>query len=87
MDYDKDILYAIHKIKNNQLKKGDKVKIDIEKYRWQKDAGSITDTFWKFLEDNKDTTFTIFPRNKNGILWGVEEDTRWSLYCDYLIKV
>jgi len=71
----------------NKLQEGNKVKIDIEKYRPQKDSGSITDTFWKFLEDNKDTVFTIFARNKYGIMWGIEEDARWSLYSDFLIKV
>lgn len=92
MDANKEaeILQALKsspKIKNDNLRKGDKVKIDIEKYRYQKDAGSITEIFWKFLEDNKDTIFTIFPRNKNNVLWGIEEDTRWSLYADFLIKI
>jgi hypothetical protein len=72
---------------SNKLKQGDKVKIDVEKYRWQKDANTLTDTFWKFLEDNRDTVFTIFPRNKNGVMWGLEEDTRWSMFVDYLIKI
>jgi hypothetical protein len=71
----------------NQLKEGDKVKIDIEKYRWQREQGSLTDAFWQFLEDNKETIFTLFARNKYGIIWGIEEDTRWSLYGDFLIKV
>ena len=85
-----EILDSIHfpplKIKNN-LKAGDKIKIDIEKYRWQREQGSLTDTFWQFLEDNKETIFTLFARNKYGIIWGIEEDTRWSLYGDFLIKV
>jgi len=71
----------------NKLKEGDKVKIDIEKYRWQRDANTLTDIFWKFLEDNKDTVFTLISRNKLNVLWGIEEDSRWLLYNDYLIKV
>lgn len=88
-DYENEILDAIHfppKI-TNVLKEGDKVKIDIEKYRWQKNAGSITDIFWDFLEKNQNTIFTLVAHNKWGVMWGLEEDSRWLLYADYLIKV
>jgi len=71
----------------NDLKAGDKVKIDIEKYRWQKDAGSITEVFWKFMEDNKDKVFHIVKHNKMNVLWGIQEDPRWLFYGDFLIKV
>jgi len=70
-----------------QLSPGDKVKIDVEKYRWQRE--SLTDVFWKFMEDNKDTVFTLVEHMKNSknVLWGIKEDPRWLLYNDYLIKV
>ena len=70
-----------------QLNPGDKVKIDIEKYRWQKD--SLTEVFWKFMEDNKDRIFTLVEHRKNSdnVLWEIKEDPRWLLYNDYLNKV
>jgi hypothetical protein len=89
-NYENEILDAIHfpplRIQN-KLKAGDKVKIDIEKYRPQKESGSITDVFWKFLENNKDSIFTLVAHNKWGIMWGIEEDSRWLLYYDFLTKV
>lgn len=74
------------KIKNKLLP-GDKVKINIAKYEWQKD--SLTDVFWKFLEDNKNTIFTLVEHRKGteNVLWEIEEDPRWLLYADYLTKV
>ena len=86
--YENEILDAIHfppKIKNDKLKAGDKVRINIEAMRWQKD--SYTPEFWEWLENNQDTIFTLIAHNKYGILWGIEEDKRWLLYADYLIKV
>ena len=71
----------------NKLHEGDKVKIDIEQYRPQKDSKSITEVFWKFMEDNKDTVFTLVKHNKLNVLWGIKEDPRWLLYGDFLIRV
>lgn len=69
----------------NQLKAGDKVKIDIEKYQWKK--GSYTPFFLQWLEDNKDTIFTLVVHKKNSVMWGLEEDSRWLIYNDDLIKI
>jgi hypothetical protein len=69
----------------NKLKEGDKVKIDIEKFQWKKD--SYTPIFLQWLEDNRDTIFTVMKRGKNDIMWAIEEDSKWLLYCDDLIKV
>lgn len=69
----------------SKFKEGDKVKIDVEKYGWQK--GTLTDTFWQFLEDNKNTIFTLVRHNRWDVLWGIQEDPRWLIYHDYLIKV
>ena len=42
-----------------------------------------------FLEDNKNTIFTLVEHRKGteNVLWEIEEDPRWLLYADYLTKV
>lgn len=69
----------------NQLKAGDKVKIDVDKYQWKK--GSYTPEFLQWLEDNRNTIFTLVPHLKGKVMWGLEEDPRWLIYNDDLIKV
>jgi hypothetical protein len=70
---------------NTKLKTGDKVKINIDKYLRQKD--SLTETFWKFLEDNKNNILTIKEHGKWNVLWEIEEDPRWLLFGEYLVKI
>lgn len=67
-----------------KLNSGDKVKIDIEKYLWQKDT--LTEEFWNFIESNKDKELTIKSHGKWNILWEIEEDHRWLLFGEYLVK-
>lgn len=69
----------------NQLKAGDKVKIDVEKYQWKK--ASYTPEFLQWLEDNKDTVFTLVVHSKGKVLWGLKEEPRWLIYNDDLIKI
>jgi hypothetical protein len=41
----------------------------------------------QWLEDNKDTVFTLVTHLKGKVMWGLEEDPRWLIYNDDLIKV
>ena len=80
---------------NNQLKEGDKVKINYEKITKEPDYDSRLATYKTFIEDNKDKILTVEFDDKKAIngshfLVQFVEDTsspKWLFYVDDLIAV
>jgi hypothetical protein len=65
---------------------GDKVKINIKAFDWQR--GGLTKNFINFIDKNIDTIFTL-KESQGGrkILWTFEEDNIWLFWYGNLIKV
>jgi hypothetical protein len=62
---------------------GDKVKINIESYDWQRNT--LTEIFKNFIDNNKDTVFTIKGMSSLKYLCELKEDDRWRIPINYLI--
>jgi len=69
----------------DELKPGDKVKIDVKAFDWKKKT--LTKKFLDFVYSNADTIFTLKEYNTRRILWEFEEDDTWLFWADDLIKV
>lgn len=67
------------------FKDGDKVKINVDKYANKKDI--YTTKFLKFIEENRDTVFTIKRYKSNTSFWLLEEEPIWIIHEDNLVIV
>lgn len=71
---------------SEELKPGDKVKIDVKAFDWKK--STLTKKFMDFVNSNADVIFTLKEyRNNGSTLWAFEEDDNWLFWGDDLIKV
>jgi hypothetical protein len=67
------------------FKDGDKVKINVDNYANKKDI--YTTKFLKFIDENRDTVFTIKRYKSNTSFWVLEEEPMWIIHEDNLIIV
>jgi hypothetical protein len=66
-------------------KDGDKVKINVDKYANKNDI--YTTKFLKFIDENRDTVFTVKRYKTNSSFWVLEEEPMWIIHEDNLIIV
>lgn len=67
------------------FKDGDKAKINVDNYANKRDI--FTMKFLKFLDENRDTIFTIKRYKVNTSFWKIEEAPMWIIHEDNLIKI
>ena len=67
------------------FKDGDKVKINVDNYANKKDI--YTTKSLKFIDENRDTVFTIKRYKSNTSFWVLEEEPMWIIHEDNLIIV
>jgi hypothetical protein len=67
------------------FKDGDKVKINVDNYANKKDI--YTTKFLKFIDENRDTVFTVKRYKTNSSFWVLEEEPMWIIHEDNLIII
>ena len=71
--------------KQEDFHEGDKVKLNLKNFDWE--LKTLSSPFVEFLNNNKDTVFTLVKHGSGNILWALEEDPRWTVFWAKLIKV
>jgi len=69
----------------NNFKPGDKVKINLNAFEWQKKE--LAPNFLEWINQNADTVFTLKAHKENSVLWEFEENDTWLFYFGNLTKV
>jgi len=69
----------------SEIESGDKVRINIQAFDWQKDT--LTPKFIEFINRNADTIFTVKKYGKDGSLWTFVENDTWLFWVGNLIKL
>ena len=73
----------MNKTKEIIFKIGDKVKIDVDAYTWNRHT--YNNIFLNFIDNNKETVFTIKSLSSYNILSELEEAGEWLFPTQYLI--
>jgi len=74
----------------NSLKEGDKVTLNFKQITERNDYKTMNPLYCKFVEENKDNTFTVDECSKEGMarnMIQLKEDKTWLFWCGDLVKV
>lgn len=77
-------------IHNNKtpIKDGDKVKLNIKSIKSHPDYFSLSDEYKNFIDENKDTIFTVNSENNRlKSIVGLVEEPCWLFWVGDLIKI
>lgn len=92
--YERQEILRLLKRINNMLKPGDRVRIDIEKFRQDKNYNAYTDRYKRFMEQNKDNIYTVefeegIKTPHPTLVQFAEDmsDPKWLFNVNHLVKV
>lgn len=69
-----------------KIKEGDKVRLNVEKIKLRKDYPRMQKRYQKFVDDNKDTVFTVHYEKENSDCVTFVEDNTWLFWNGDLKK-